>query len=187
MTNNRYCSALLTLALAVSLPLITAAQTGAREHLTPQEVDLVKEAQILDKRVEVFIKAAERRLQALNATPAPVSKKAQKDSEKWGELPTGSRAELLNDLAKILDEAINKIDDVSARDEKNVLIPKALRKLSAAATGFLPQLNALGAQTKDQEERAAIDQSIENAQSIIEAANRLPPPANKKEKKTTEE
>lgn len=186
MTEKRYRLALLALALAASLPLITAAQNGGRDHLTPQEVELVKEAQILDKRVDVFIKAAERRLQVLNATTAPSSKKAQKDSEKWGELPAGTRAELMNDLAKILDEAINKIDDVSAHDEKNVLIPKALRKLSAAASAFLPQLNALGAQTQDQDERAAIGLSIENAQSVIDAANRLPPPTKKKKEKTSE-
>ncbi|HET7113339.1 MAG TPA: hypothetical protein VFI57_06830, partial [Pyrinomonadaceae bacterium] len=36
-----------------------------RDHLTPQEVDLVKEAQILDKRIEVFIKAAERRVMVI--------------------------------------------------------------------------------------------------------------------------
>lgn len=185
MTKKRQLIPLVAFALAVSLPLITAAQSGGRDHLTPQEVELVKEAQILDKRIEVFVKAAERRLQALNAATTPASRKAQKDSEKWGELPTGTRAELLNDLAKILDEAINKIDDVSAHDEKNVLIPKALRKLSAAATGFLPQLNALGTQTQDQEERAAIGQSLESAQSIIDAANRLPAPSNKKKEKTS--
>ena len=37
-----------------------------RDHLTQQEVDLVKEAQILDKRIDVFIKAAERRVMVIN-------------------------------------------------------------------------------------------------------------------------
>ena len=183
MIQKQYVIALAALMLALFIPFTGVAQGGGRDHLTPQEVELVKEAQILDKRIEVFIKAAERRLQALHVAPATVSKKSQKDAELWGELPTGSRTELLNDLAKILDEAINKIDDVSAHDENNVLIPKALRKLSAAATAFLPQLNALATQTQDQEERAAIGQSIENAQSIIDAANKLPPPTSKKKEK----
>ncbi|MEO8435242.1 MAG: hypothetical protein ABI596_10135 [Pyrinomonadaceae bacterium] len=186
MTQTKYRMALTAFALALFLPLTTAAQSGGRDHLTPQEVELVKEAQILDQRIGVFIKAAERRLQALNIAPTTVSKKSKKDAELWGDLPTGTRVELLNDLAKILDEAINKIDDVSAHDENNVLVPKALRKLSAAATAFLPQLNALGTQTQDQEERAAIGQSIENVQSIIDAANKLPPPINKKKEKKSE-
>ncbi len=173
MTQTKYRMALTAFALALFLPLTTAAQSGGRDHLTPQEVELVKEAQILDQRIGVFIKAAERRLQALNIAPTTVSKKSKKDAELWGDLPTGTRVELLNDLAKILDEAINKIDDVSAHDENNVLVPKA-------------QLNALGTQTQDQEERAAIGQSIENVQSIIDAANKLPPPINKKKEKKSE-
>ncbi|MEP6911142.1 MAG: hypothetical protein ABI923_00205 [bacterium] len=170
-------------ALVLFFALPAFAQSGARDHLTPPEVDLVRDAQILDQRIEVFIRAAERRLMAINGTAVPASKQAQKDLEKWGELPKGTRAELLDDLAKILDEAITNIDDVSVRDEKNVLIPKALRKLSAAATGFLPQLTALNSQAKDGDERAAIAQAVENAQSIVDAANKLPPPSTKKKDK----
>jgi len=173
---------LATLALFV-FALSAFAQSGRRDHLTPQEIDLVKEAQVLDKRIEVFVKAAERRLLALNSVGAPAAKSSKKDSEKWGELPTGTRAELINDLAHILDDAIINIDGVSERDRTNVLIPKAVRKLAAAATSFLPQLNALSAQAKDDDERAAIGQALENAQSIIEAGNNLPAPAKKKDKK----
>lgn len=174
-------ASVILLALFVSA-LSAFGQRPHRDHLTPQEIDLVKEAQILDKRIEVFVKAAERRLIAINNTGAPASKQMKKDSEKWGDLPTGTRAELLSDLAHILDDAILNIDDVSERDGKNVLIPKAVRKLSAAATEFLPQLNALNAQAKDEEERAALSEAIENAQSIIDAGKNLPPPPGKKEK-----
>jgi len=163
--------------------LSASAQSGPRDHLTSQETDLVRDAQILDKRIDIFIRAAERRLMAINGTTVPASKQVQKDLDKWGELPKGTRAELLDDLAKILDEATTNIDDVSARDEKNVLIPKALRKLSAASTGFLAQLSALSPQAKDEDERAAIAQAIENAQAIVDAANKLPPPSTKKKDK----
>jgi hypothetical protein len=159
------------------------AQGGRRDHLTPQETDLVKAAQVLDKRTDVFIKATERRLLAITNPTAPPTKQSKKDEEKWGALPTGTRAELLGDVAKILDEAIVNIDDVSAHDEGNVLIPKSLRKLSAAATTLVPQLNAINDQTKDADERAFILQALENAQSIIEAANKLPPPPTKKKEK----
>ena len=105
--------------LLVSSFVSQAAAQQSRDHLTQQEVDLVKEAQVLDKRIEVFIKAAERRLMVINGSAAGDAKQLKKDSERWGELPTGSRAELVTDIARILDEAITNIDDVSSRDERN--------------------------------------------------------------------
>lgn len=154
----------------------------SREHLTEQEVELVKEAQVLDERIEIFVKAADRRLLALTGLDAPTPKQLRKDSEKWGELPNGSRAELLGDIAKILDEAITNIDDVSARDEKNPLIPKALRKLAAEATRIFDQLRPLRDQAKGDAEIARFEELTENAESILEAARKLPPPVEKKRK-----
>lgn len=148
----------------------------SRDHLTPQEADLVRDAQSLDKRTAIFIKAAERRLLALTDSNAAASKQVQKDVEKWGELPKGTRAELLGDVAKILDEASTNIDDVSMRDEKNPLIPKALRLLAAASTRFVAQLTEMRARAQDGEERDALEQALENAQSIIAAADKLQSP-----------
>ncbi|HEX7998888.1 MAG TPA: hypothetical protein VF528_10910 [Pyrinomonadaceae bacterium] len=158
-----------------------------RDHLTELEAEQVRAAQILDKRIEVFIKVAERRLLALSDPNAATNKQVQKDVEKWGELPKGTRAELLNDLAMILDEAITNIDDVAARDASNRLLPKALRKLSAASTRFISQLTPMRAQAKDETEREALEHALENAQSIVEAAKRLPPEVKEeKEKKKSE-
>lgn len=160
----------------------------AREHLTPQEIELIQDAQILDKRIDVFIKAADRRMLVLNAgvTDAATTKQLKKDSETWGELPAGSRAELIADIAGIFDEAITNIDDVSSRDEKNPLIPKSLRKLAAAASRIVEQLKPAEAQTKSDAELSSFDQLTENAESILQAANKLPPPtaAEKKKSKT---
>src|SRR5215212_7215500 len=130
----------LILALALCAGIAVQAATPQRDHLTPQEVDLVKEAQILDKRIEVFIKAAERRLMVINNSAAANAKLLKKDSERWGELPTGSRAELVGDIARIFDEAITNIDDVSGRDERNPLIAKSLRKLATAVNTIMGQL-----------------------------------------------
>ncbi|MBD0325794.1 MAG: hypothetical protein ICV68_05150 [Pyrinomonadaceae bacterium] len=160
-----------------------------RDHLTELEAEQVRAAQILDKRIEVFIKIAERRLLALSDPNAATNKQVQKDVEKWGELPKGTRTELFHDLAKILDEAITNIDDVAARDANNRLLPKALRKLSAASTRFISQLTPMRTQAKDETEREALEQALENAQSIVEAANRLPPEVKEekeKDKKKTE-
>ena len=165
--------------------LATAFQ--AREHLTEQEIELVKDAQILDKRIDVFIKAADRRMLVLNGTSpdSATAKQLKKDSDAWGELPTGSRAELIGDIAGIFDEAITNIDDVSLRDEKNPLIPKALRKLAAAATHIVEQLKPAEAQAKGDAELSSFDQLADNADAIIQAASKLgpAPPAEKKGKK----
>ena len=151
----------------------------ARDHLTEQEVELVKDTQILDKRIEVFIKAADRRMQVLSGTDATNAKESKKDAELWGALPTGTRAELIGDIARIFDEAITNIDDVSSRDEKNPLIHKALRNLAAAVTRIVGQLKPLEAQLKGDSELSTFDQLVENAESIIQAANKLPPPVEK--------
>ncbi|HEY6121093.1 MAG TPA: hypothetical protein VIV66_14125 [Pyrinomonadaceae bacterium] len=162
---------------------VIANATQARDHLTPQEVDLVKDAQELDKRVEVFVKAADRRLLVISGgIDAATAKQLKKDAESWGELPTGSRAELVGDIARILDEAITNIDDVSSRDERNPLIAKALRKLATETTRIVTQLKPLSSQAKGEAEVASFEQLMENADSIVAAANKLPPPAVDKKK-----
>lgn len=177
---------LLTIILTLSFCTLT---TGfqAREHLTPQEIELIKDAQILDKRIDIFIKAADRRMLVLNGGGADTTtaKQLKKDSETWGELPAGSRAELIGDIAGIFDEAITNIDDVSSRDEKNPLIPKSLRKLAAAASRIVEVLKPAEAQARADAELSSFDQLTENAESILQAANKLPPPtaAEKKGKK----
>ena len=166
---------LLAFALVVCAGFVVQAATPQRDHLTPQEVDLVKEAQILDKRIEVFIKAAERRLMVINNSAAANAKLLKKDSERWGELPTGSRAELVGDIARIFDEAITNIDDVSARDERNPLIAKSLRKLATAVNTILGHLKPLSTDAKSDAEIASFEMLNEDAQSILEAVNKLPP------------
>ena len=163
------------LTLFISLFVGFSAQAQSRDHLTQQEVDLVKEAQILDKRIDVFIKATERRMMVINNSAAANAKQLKKDSERWGELPTGSRAELVSDIARIFDEAITNIDDVSARDERNPLIGKSLRKLAQAVNSIMTQLKPLATEAKSDAEVASFELLNEDAQSILEAANRLPP------------
>jgi hypothetical protein len=170
------------LTLVVSL-LLTNTAFAQRDHLTPQEVDLVKEAQVLDKRTDVFIRAAERRLLVINGTAAANEKQLKKESERWGELPTGSRAELISDIARIIDEAITNIDDVALKDERNPLIGKSLRKLAASVTSIMGQLKPISDQAKSDSEIASFEQLNEGAKSIFEAAGKLPPEVEKKAKK----
>ena len=173
----------LVLLLALGSVLLITGSTTQRDHLTLLEVDRVKEAQILDKRIEVFIKAAERRLMVLNGTQSTNAKQLKKDSELWGDLPTGSHAELIGDIARILDEAITNIDDVSARDERNPLISKALRRLATAVNNMMGQIAPFRDKAKSEAEVASLELLNEDAQQIMEAAKRLPPEPDKKAKK----
>jgi len=154
-----------------------------RDHLTDQETELVRFYQELDKRIDVFIKAIDRRFAIINGTTQPGGKKLVKDEPDWGELPKGTRAELLGDIAGILDEAITNLDDVSHRDPKNPLISRSLRKLTASTNGYLRQLAALKEQVKDPDEAAVIDRVADDAKQIIEVGTKLPAPAPEADKK----
>jgi len=173
---------ILVVGLAVLLPAgLAPAQT--RDALTDSESELVRFHQELDKRIEIFIKAADRRFAILNNAAQPSIKKLIRGEPEWGDPPTGTRAQLLGDIAAILDEAITNIDDVSRRDERNPLISRSLRKLTAASNGYVINLNTLKSQTKDEDEMAAIERAIENASQVIEVGGKLPPPSPDEKKK----
>jgi hypothetical protein len=88
----------------------------------------------------------------------------------------------VGDIARILDEAITNIDDVSARDERNPLIAKSLRKLGTAVNSIMEQLKPLSTEAKSDAEVASFEMLNEDAQSILEALAKLPPEVEKKAK-----
>jgi len=164
-------AAILALLVAVNP---TTAQPPQREHLTPQEIELIRNNQELDKRTLVFTKAAERRLLLLADPQAVQSKGWQKESEKWGELPKSTRAELLSNIARILDEAITNIDDTAARSPDSPLLAKAIKGLAEAATRFLTQLAPLRDTAAEGPERESLEHALDALQEIIEAAKKIP-------------
>jgi hypothetical protein len=159
----------LCLALLSSGALFIASQAQAekRDHLTEQEADLVREYQEIDKRIEVFIKAAERRLLVL-ADPNATQKK--KEEETWGPLPQGTKLELLQDYKHILEEAEEKLDDWNSRGGKDNLLPKALNKFKEAATRHIAQLRALQPQLTDKREQRALAEAVEEAEIVTKAS-----------------
>jgi hypothetical protein len=186
MTNRRLIVPVVALLAFISIPLVADASPLKRDHLTPQEVDLVKEAQVLDQRIAVFIHAAERRLMVLNGVPSGTDKKLQKESEKWGELPKGTRAELLGDVAGILDEAITNIDDVASREDADQkILRKSVRTLSNAVTGFVAQLESMKDKTSDPTEKDILEQIFKTAGDIVEASQKLPAEPDPKKKSKT--
>ena len=159
--------------VAISLFLAMSVNAQQRDYLTDPETDLVRFYQELDKRTEVFIKAADRRFAIINGTAQTATKKLLKDEPEWGDPPKGTRAQLLGDIAGILDAAISNIDDASNRDAKNPLLSRALRKLSTAANGYLSQLNSLKTKVTDPDEVAAVERVGDEVKEIMDASGHL--------------
>ena len=159
--------------VALSLLLAISASGQQRDHLTDAETDLVRFYQEIDKRTDVFIKAADRRFAIINGAAQPATKKLVKDEPEWGDPPKGNRTELLGDIAGILDEAISNIDNVASRDAKNPLLPRSLRKLSTAANGYLNQLNLIKTKVTDPDEVAAIERVGDEVKEIMDASGHL--------------
>jgi len=161
----------LILLLTAYCSLLTA-QAQRRDHMTEQEVELVRDAQQIDLRMKIFVKAIDRRFQVLNNEVSQTIQ-SEKDSEKWGELPTGTRQQLLIDIEKLLDEAISKIDDTAARDMKSDFFPTAVHTLADGANRFLPQLKTQYDKSTNEVERGAIIGAIDFCNQIIEASAKV--------------
>lgn len=154
-----------------------SAQAQRRDHLTEPEADIIREAQELDLRTGVFVKAVERRMTILNGGAL-----SQKEIEKYGE-PKGTKAQLLYDISKILLSAIDNVEYVAEKDAKNPLFGKSVHMLADASRKFLPQLEKYKAQMAEKMEQAAILTSIDYCQQIIEASAKVPKEVPKEEKK----
>ncbi len=189
---------LIILAIAVlflgSVP--TIAQN--RDFLTDEEIEIVRDAQEIDRRIDVLIRAADRRFALLNIDVA-FEKAGKKESDAWGPAPKGERIELLFDIKRLLQKAIDDIDNISERPDSAVLpdpddkkskkpktlaelFPIAVRSLSKAATRFKPGLQKELDATQDQKERGVILASIEFCDQILEAVNKLAAEIQKKSK-----
>lgn len=179
--NNKKIFSLLVLTLAAFCSVFDVS-AQRRDHLTEQEVELVRDAQQIDLRMKVFVKAIDRRFLALKPD-ASQAKQIEKDSEFWGDLPTGTRLQLLSDIEKLLDEAISKIDDVAARDMKSEFFPKAVRILADGASRFLPRLKIQVEQAADEKERGTILNAVELCNQIIAASGKVPKEDSKTDKK----
>ena len=174
-------SALFLLIFAIFI-FIQSFSAQTRDHLTNEEIELVRDVQTIDGRMEIYVKAIDRRLLVLNNAVSQ-AKQVEKDSKKWGELPTGSRLELLLDIKKILQEAIDKIDDVAAHDAKSELIPYAVHILADGVQRFVPELEKLQATATEKREKGVIADSLEFSNQINEAAAKIAKPAKKRQAK----
>ena len=163
--------------VALFFPVSAAAQR--RDYLTEAEIELVRDNQEIDARIGVLTKAIDRRFAVIN-------NKTVKESEKWGEAPKGTRLELLIDIEKLLEKAIDDLNQVAERNKENELFPKAVHKLADACTEYLPQFKTFLASVKDGKERGSLLGSTESCNQVIEAAANVPKEPVKEKKKKNE-
>jgi hypothetical protein len=153
-----------------------------RDNLTDQEDMQVREAQELDLRMKTYVKIINRRLLAINNSNAAQDKQVQKDIDTYGEIRTGNSKDLYWDIQKTLDEAIQKLDDVAARDLNNPLFAKSIHILADASQKWLPQLKSGLDKTSDEKEKGLILTSLEYCQQVIEASSKVAKDDKKKPK-----
>lgn len=170
---------------AFALPI--AAQ---RDYFTPEEVELIRNAQEIDHRIDILVHAIDRRFVALKLEVSP-PKRPKKD-ETWGEMPSGTRLELLHDIKRIMAKAIDDIDSLAERPESAViyidpsdpkekkskgfaeLFPKAVRDLATAAKRYQPVLKAELDKPNQMAEKGSILDLLQNCDEIVAAVAKLP-------------
>lgn len=188
---------------------LSPAVSAQRDEFTPEEVELIRDAQEIDKRIQVLTQIIDRRFAALKtgSTGGPPeglqtgelpTTRPAKDSEKWGELPQSTRFQLLLDVKRILQKAIDDIDSLAERPDSIVigepekgkkpkgyadLFPKAVRVLAAAAERYRPALKMELDRKNEAAETGSILDALDSCDQIIAAVAKLPPePAKKKGK-----
>lgn len=191
-------SVVITAVLAVLCLGLSAQAYAQRDYFTPEEIEVIRDAQEIDKRIDALTRMIDRRFGALNVEVGGV-KFSSKDIEKYGELPKSTRFQLLLDIKRILQKAIDDIDSLAERpdsailpvDEKDKrgyaeLFPAAVRALAAAATRYQPALKAELDKPNDPAEKGSVLDALDFCDQIIAAVAKLPPeqPKAKKKNKT---
>ncbi|QQS41709.1 MAG: hypothetical protein IPM63_01825 [Acidobacteriota bacterium] len=181
-------------AVGLGLLLITlfssAAFSQRADHLTNEEIELIRDEQAVDDRMDIYTRAIERRLIVIEGTGSLSKddlKRLEKESEKWGELPEGTPSELYSDIYRILDEAVSKIEDVADRNAESKLFPFAVHILADYSRALVPRLEALKAKASSARDIALLNDSIGQCSDIIEASSKVDKPDPKDRKKAKKE
>lgn len=173
---------LLFLGAILMMPGSIAAQ---RDYFTAEEVELIREAQQIDERIDMLVAIMDRRFSVLKLDVGASPRKVKK-GEEWGEPPTGSRLALLYDVKRVMQKAIDDIDSIAERPSSMVvdttdkkpksfdeLFPKAVRSLAAAARRYQPALKRELDKPNDMSEKGTILDTLEMCDQVIAAVEKL--------------
>ncbi|HMQ05135.1 MAG TPA: hypothetical protein PKD26_14540 [Pyrinomonadaceae bacterium] len=172
---------------AVIIMALFAIPTDAqrRDYLTEHEIEIVRDTQDIDERITMLTRMIDRRFHVLGIN-VNGWKDVGKPSETWGDLPKGSRLELLGDIKKIIQKAVDDIDNLASNPSAAPIREKgdkrakkdpdrlgiALRELAAAAARYITPLKSELDRAADEVERGVIIGSLELCDEIIEAEGR---------------
>ena len=169
--------------IAAALAQTAAAQR--RDHLTKEEIELVRDVQEVDLRMSLFVNAIKRRLWSLSGVEnltKEQAKRIEKDFDKWGEIPKGPRGNLVADINRILNEAIDKFEDVYDREPESPLIPFAYYVIADYCTELTPSLESLASASSDPAEIGPLKRSADDCRNILDARDQVPRPTGKRPK-----
>lgn len=176
-------------ALAVSLAALSSSVSAQRrDYMTEPEIEIVRDAQDIDVRIEMLTRMIDRRFSVLGID-VKGWKDSQKLSEIWGELPKGTRLELFSDIKKLLQKAVDDIDNLASHPSSAPIREKgdkqskkdpgrfatAVRLLGTAAGRYLSPLKTELDKASEEVEKGPVLDSIDLCDQIIEAVAKLPP------------
>lgn len=167
-----YMPAVLMLSGVVSLSSILSETVAVRpqasiDYLTGEEVEHVRNAQVIDARVKVFMKIAERRLLAAEDPQSPMLKREERQ---WGALPAGTRADWLNHYHRAIEEVIVNVEEAYDRRVSDEKMLKALTLFCEHVSRHLPRLEALRSRISDAATSQRLEQIIEDVKLAYEDA-----------------
>ena len=175
--------------IAASFIFLPSTASAQRDYFTAEEIELIRDAQKIDDRMDLLAKIIDRRFDALKID-VHGAKISPKETDKWGVLPESSRFQLLLDIKRILQKAIDDIDSLAERPDSAILpldpddktskqgfadlFPKAVRSLGSAAKRYRPALQAELDKPNGGSEKGSILDSLEFCDQIIAAVDKLP-------------
>ena len=139
----KYYRALVAATLSVALLLAIVGPTSAQrkgDYMTEGELDIVRDVREINKRTDVFLTIADRRL-AVVADPA-----AEPDgrlSKYMGPMPTGSQVELLDDYRHAVEELMVKLEDEFERKGLSPELKKGLEESRDRVAKQIQQIETL--------------------------------------------
>lgn len=176
--------------LTFLLVLFPAFNQQGKDHLNEQEVERVREAQLIDLRAKVFLHIAERRLNViLGLTPPSFNekddkKKDEKDKkkdkkkkeeeeeklDKYGPEPSGTTAQLLDNYTKVISELLDKLDDVYEKKKDDPAFGKAIEKIIDKSQDHLKLLEKISSKVNSPDEERALGKAVETIETALTGA-----------------
>jgi len=180
---------LATLAVCTLLLLVPSNVAAQKyDYVTVEEEDLIRDAQELPKRVDLFLRLLDNRIVALNLRErsAKEREEARKDLQKWEReeqevrkiegaelgaqplkpdvyLRNETRADLIRGFTQIVGEIMDNIDDAH---ERNLEVRGPVESLEDALSEQLPRLRKFEA--KNSTETKAVSDAIALSERTIE-------------------